>query len=480
MLDQMEILFDITTYVMLGLLPSNKFTSTLAKELSVSEKQAGLITSQISSEVFVNIRESMRGYEEKLQSTYHTSLGNSQMNANTYPQSFKPITINEAPVVQKPLEPAPVSPHADLEKAGGFTIEVAGNPLSNNETPKVRPVELPNMQESLPEKMSTELKTEPISESFKAHDYYNFRNNSEKEEVVNDIEEEKEESGEEKEVVNDNKEEGGVEEKEIKDVEQTIKKEVSKPIIPETDDSSIQNIVPGRIVFKHLPDMEPQKTQVVEPETIVTVENLATEPMSTIENVTGTNETVKPTLSVEIEKPPIEPTSIVTINNLPTEKITEIEKTTEPTPPTPIISTENPLIEPIVVINNPPIEKAKEKIVPTKTELPEITKQPETKEIVTEIKPEEPTETIEPVEPKKPLADYLISEMSNKSIIPNNLPTEETSIPVETKKEGIPPQKIAVEAENTPPQTATPVQNIPKPVTETKPRAFDPYREILG
>lgn len=362
MLDQMEILFDITTYVMLGLLPSSKFTLTLAQELNISEKQARIITSQISDEVFVGIKESMREYEEKLESTYHTSLGNTEMNANTYPQSFKPI--NDNPVVQKPVEtkvePETVSPHADLEKAGGFTIEAIGNPLPDIQKQKPEPVELPKTQENVPEKIPTEVKTKPVANTFKAHDYYNFKNDS-KEEVYTSNED--------------------------------IKKEI------ETNDSSTQNIVPNRIVFKHLPETE-----------------------------------------------------------------------TKP-------------IEPVPVVENPVTETVKNKVELKENNLPQAETLTETTKVVTEtevIKEIEPSHTETVSEPQPPLADYLTSEMNSKSTVPDNLPTEETQIPNKVVKEE---PSITIKTETIKPEekVTTPVQTIQtpaKPITENKPRVFDPYREI--
>ncbi len=332
MLDQMETLYDITTYVMLGLLPSNKFTSTLARELNVSEKQAGLITGQISNEVFVNIRELMREYEDRNQSTYVTSLGNTQMNANTYPQSFRPVN-NTTP---QPTPTVTESPHADLEKAGGFTIEVAGNPTPNIEKPKPQPVETPKTQQPLPPNQpKAEIKTETVNQAFQPTNYYNFRNNQEVK-----IEDKKEEVAEKE--VTDQKE--GVVEKEItEDKTKTEEKEVYG--------TEEKTIVPGKIVFKHVQDTE-----------------------------------IKPEPKTEVKKEEI-------------------------------------------------------------------------------IKPVEKTEE---VETKKPLADYLVSKMNDKSTIPDNLPVEEVPKPVETVKETVVPPVV----------NEVKLAPTPKPVVENKPRAFDPYREI--
>jgi hypothetical protein len=275
MLDQMEVLYDITTYVMLGLLPSNKFTSTLAKELNVSEKQAGLITGQISNEVFVNIRELMREYEDKNQSTYVTSLGNTQMNANTYPQSFKPI--NTSSTTQQPLPTVTESPHADLEKAGGFTIEVAGNPIPN-EKPKPQPVEIPKVQQPLtPNQPVAAAKTETVKQSFEPTNYYNFKNNQETK-----VEDKKEETAEKENKAEDKPKN---EEKEVYDMEEKV-------------------IVPGKIVFKHVPDVEiknPEpKTEVKKEEVIKPIEK--TEPIQDIEPKNPeiqVKETTKPIETVE-------------------------------------------------------------------------------------------------------------------------------------------------------------------------------------
>ena len=118
LLDQMDALYDITSYVMLGLLPSNRYTTTLAKELNVSEKQAKLITDEINNGVFLEIRKSMREFEEKSRST------------NSIISNFTQNQYNRPPNNPTPITP-PSSPHADLEQAGDFKIENEINTENN-------------------------------------------------------------------------------------------------------------------------------------------------------------------------------------------------------------------------------------------------------------------------------------------------------------------------------------------------------------
>lgn len=396
--------------ILLGKSKSEDLTSTLSKSLEINKVSAQQIVEEVNKQIFSTLKLKMQNQS----AAYHTSLGNSQMNANTYPQSFKPI--NDSPVVQKPTEPevepeaVAISPHADLEKAGGFTIEAVGNPLPYTQKPKPKPVELPKIQENVPEKIPTEVKTEPVANTFRPHEYYNFKNNS-KEDIYSSSEN-----------VEDNKKETEIKEAENgddvaeegeKDVKvPSTEPEVLEPEESKTDDSSVPNIIPNRIVFKHSPETE---TKSVEP--VPVIENPVTEK---VEN------------KVELKE-----------NNLPQVE-TLIETTKE--------STE------------------------TET-LPEITKAVTETEVIKEA---EPSHTQTANEPQPPLADYLTSEMNSKSTVPDNLPTEETQIPNEVVKEE-PPITINTEIVKPEEKVTTPVQTIQtpaKPVTENKPRAFDPYREI--
>ena len=109
LLDQMDILFDVTSYVMLGLIPQNQFTQTLARELNIGEKQARIITAEISDKVFSSIRESMRSFEN------HTAPSPKIVN-----ETYK---TNSGQFGRIDKEDAEESPHADLESAGDFKIE---------------------------------------------------------------------------------------------------------------------------------------------------------------------------------------------------------------------------------------------------------------------------------------------------------------------------------------------------------------------
>jgi hypothetical protein len=125
LLDQMESLFDVTSYVMLGLLSSIKFASTLAKELNINERQAQLIVTDIGKEVFSDIKTSMRVFEQ-------TPDLNPKNNPTAIPQTEPMVSSppdpvpkieNSVPELPTPLTESKPSHITDLEKAGGFTIE---------------------------------------------------------------------------------------------------------------------------------------------------------------------------------------------------------------------------------------------------------------------------------------------------------------------------------------------------------------------
>jgi gas vesicle protein len=171
--------------ILLGKSKSEDLLDNLSKVLEINKSSAGQIVEEINKQIFSTLKSKMQA-----QSAYVTSLGNTQMNANTYPQSFKPI--NTSSTTQQPLPPVTESPHADLEKAGGFTIEVAGNPLPNIEKPKPQPVELPKTQQPLPPNPPViETKNETTSQSFQPSNYYNFKNNQEIKTEVEDKQEDK-------------------------------------------------------------------------------------------------------------------------------------------------------------------------------------------------------------------------------------------------------------------------------------------------
>ena len=116
LLDQMDTLFDVTSYVMLGLIPQQQFSSTLARELNIGEKQARMITAEISDKVFSSIRESMRSYET--QATPSSKIINETYKANS--GQFGKIEKED---MSDKSESKIESPHADLENAGDFKIE---------------------------------------------------------------------------------------------------------------------------------------------------------------------------------------------------------------------------------------------------------------------------------------------------------------------------------------------------------------------
>ena len=64
-IDQVGALGDVTSYVMLGLVPGKNFVPTLMKKAEIDEKTATEIGKEINAEIFDGIRESIRKIEER-------------------------------------------------------------------------------------------------------------------------------------------------------------------------------------------------------------------------------------------------------------------------------------------------------------------------------------------------------------------------------------------------------------------------------
>jgi hypothetical protein len=64
-IDQIGALGDVTSYVMLGLVPGRNFVSVLMKKAEMDEKTASLIAKDVNTEIFDGIRESLRIIEAK-------------------------------------------------------------------------------------------------------------------------------------------------------------------------------------------------------------------------------------------------------------------------------------------------------------------------------------------------------------------------------------------------------------------------------
>lgn len=64
MLDQTSALSDITSYTMLGLLPSKDFVENVSKEVGINEEKSSALASDISKEIFGSIRESLIRIQE--------------------------------------------------------------------------------------------------------------------------------------------------------------------------------------------------------------------------------------------------------------------------------------------------------------------------------------------------------------------------------------------------------------------------------
>lgn len=110
-LDQLGELVDLVGLIILGLVPSSDFIREFSREAEVSEKQARRIAEDVNGQIFAKLRTSIRIIETRENtSNYSEDNGFISNLQNSRNNTFPP----------KP-------PHiADLEKAGGFTIEHDG------------------------------------------------------------------------------------------------------------------------------------------------------------------------------------------------------------------------------------------------------------------------------------------------------------------------------------------------------------------
>lgn len=108
LIDQMSSLFDITSYIILGLIPASKFSEMLIKETQVDKAKSLKIAEEINKEVFSTIKSMMREKQEVADLS------------NTPIQPAIPQNINLDGNVSTITKPSHIT---DLEKAGGFTIE---------------------------------------------------------------------------------------------------------------------------------------------------------------------------------------------------------------------------------------------------------------------------------------------------------------------------------------------------------------------
>lgn len=103
LLDQTGVLFDLFSYVLLGLLPANEFVRTFAQEARVDEKTATAVAKEINDQVFSKVRSSIQA---------------AQTSRETASQPVQPpaatIVPKETPAQQN---------ISTLEKAGGFSLE---------------------------------------------------------------------------------------------------------------------------------------------------------------------------------------------------------------------------------------------------------------------------------------------------------------------------------------------------------------------
>jgi len=92
LIDQEGVLYDLASYVLLGLLPSNQFVKTFAKEANVEEKVATAVAEDINSTVFAKIRSSIQNIQSQREA--------GELQAQTIPAD-----------------------NSSIEHVGGFTVE---------------------------------------------------------------------------------------------------------------------------------------------------------------------------------------------------------------------------------------------------------------------------------------------------------------------------------------------------------------------
>ncbi len=123
-IEQESALYDITSYVMLGLIHPTDFVHTYSKEARIGEKQAREIADDINREVFEKIKSSMKEEVEEKKENDTTSQTDYKENINDN------LVENNRKSPEEKLKPTHVS---ELEKAGGFTIEELGHPINKHE-----------------------------------------------------------------------------------------------------------------------------------------------------------------------------------------------------------------------------------------------------------------------------------------------------------------------------------------------------------
>ena len=137
-IDQAGSLEDETTLVMMGFSDPAEFPDTLAKELGVSAEIAEQIAEDVSGEIFMPIRESMRAFTE--QQAAQPVATPSQPAALSRPIAPQPAGI--APVVPALAKPVPSAPTAAPIPPVPVT-PAAARPVQTVPTPPPAPVPKP-------------------------------------------------------------------------------------------------------------------------------------------------------------------------------------------------------------------------------------------------------------------------------------------------------------------------------------------------
>ena len=153
-IEQAGKLSDLTSYIMLGFIPTNKFVSELSKRTEIDSTKAGLIAQEINDKIFNDIRASL----QQIQANEKKQEDEAMVRANTLkgienpsvlvqaaasPQSVNLLTEypaiiqgQEAKTVPSPIQPIPPA----MNSAETPTLNTTQTPAA--QTPQVKSINL--------------------------------------------------------------------------------------------------------------------------------------------------------------------------------------------------------------------------------------------------------------------------------------------------------------------------------------------------
>lgn len=179
--DQESVLFDQTSYVMLGLMPSKDFASEFAKETGVSSETATTIARDINDQVFGQIRSVMQSNQNK-ESASQTNTSDlsaleqvGDFTIEKEPQEGIPGDViesqsdliagieNPQPAIPRPLETKPVDIETHVDPIADHLL---ANPVVTTETKTIRKeapaTSAPTPIKTAPQKTTNDSYREPI------------------------------------------------------------------------------------------------------------------------------------------------------------------------------------------------------------------------------------------------------------------------------------------------------------------------------